>query len=273
MDDSTERTPVRRRPRASRPAASEAMPDPIRDLRLRATDPAVCPFFRSVAADGSLAAPIGQPDDANRCAAFGEPWPQPQRQQELVCLTEAHTGCPRYLRGSQVAIDGDRGRDRRGMTTAIVASILLLVATMAAAIAFVVARGGLELPSPALPTGVASLPSPTISTLATPSAEPVTPTPSGDPSAEPTATTPPPTPSPTPVPTPGPSPTSDRYALLEPCPDLPDCWIYTVRPGDNLSSIANYFGIPMSVVFELNPELRTQSLQAGKKIILPPPTR
>jgi len=240
---------------------------PLQDFQLRDQDPAVCPFFRSVASDGSLAAPIGQPDDANRCAAFGEPLPQSARQQELVCRTDAHTGCPRYLRGSAVEADDIVPERRpRTMTTAILSSILLLVATMAAAISFVIARGGLDLPSPALPTEAAVLPTPTIVPLPSTTPVPVSPAPSAAP-------TPSPAPTPTPTATPLPSPTSDRYALLEPCPDQPDCWIYTVRAGDNLSSIANYFGIPLSVVYDLNPELRTQALRPGKEVILPPPTR
>ncbi len=268
MEDSTEPTPVRRARRAPRSAPGESMPD----LHLRAPDPAICPFFRSQATDGRLEMPIAAPDDANRCAAFGEPWPQSHRQQELVCLTAAHTGCPRYLRGSLAEVDEEPSTDRRTMTPAVLASILLLVATMAAAIAFVFARGGLDLPAPA-PTDVAAVPSPT-SAAAT--AGPASPSPLPSPSATPAPSaepTPGATPVPTPAPTIAPSPTSDRYALLEPCPNTPDCWIYTVRAGDNLTSIANYFGVPLATVYELNPEMRTRSLQPGKKLILPPPTR
>ena len=75
----------------------------------------------------------------------------------------------------------------------------------------------------------------------------------------------------TPAPTPAPS--SDRYALLQPCPDKPDCWIYTVRKGDNLTGIAKYFGIPLQTVRDLNPWTETKGLEPGQKLILPPPTR
>jgi hypothetical protein len=98
------------------------------------------------------------------------------------------------------------------------------------------------------------------------------PTPSTSPSPSPTPS-PTPTPTPSPEPTPEPTPKSDRYKLLKPCPDQPDCWIYTVRRGDNLVSIANYFGIPRRTVYALNPWARDEGLRAGRKLILPPPTR
>jgi spore germination protein YaaH len=68
-------------------------------------------------------------------------------------------------------------------------------------------------------------------------------------------------------------PSSDRYALLTPCGDAPDCWIYTIRSGDNLVSIANYFGVPFDTVTERNPWTRTTQLVAGQELRLPPPTR
>jgi hypothetical protein len=38
-------------------------------------------------------------------------------------------------------------------------------------------------------------------------------------------------------------------------------------------SIANYFGIPRRTVYALNPWARDEGLRAGRKLILPPPTR
>jgi LysM repeat protein len=70
-----------------------------------------------------------------------------------------------------------------------------------------------------------------------------------------------------------PAPTSDRYALLQPCPDKPDCYIYTIRHGDNLTGIAKYFGVPLQTVRDLNPWTQTKGIQPGNKLILPPPTR
>ncbi|MEK6720273.1 MAG: LysM domain-containing protein [Chloroflexota bacterium] len=244
----------------------------IADLEFRSPDPAVCPFLRSEGPDGRLARPIERPDAANRCDAFGEPRPQSNRQQELACLTDAHGECARYLRGSLVAADRiPPGHQRRGLTTPILAAVLLLAATSAASLAFIAARGGLDLPVAPPATTAAILGGSTRPTLEPASPEPtIDVTPAASPDLEPT---PVPAATTTPTPTPTPTPRSDRYALLEPCPDKPDCWIYTVRTGDNLSSIANYFGIPLETVYALNPELRTESLQAGRLLVLPPPTR
>jgi hypothetical protein len=82
-----------------------------------------------------------------------------------------------------------------------------------------------------------------------------------------------PTPATTLTPSATPVASSDRYALLEPCGDEPDCWIYTVREGDNLDSIARYFGVPFDVVVERNPWTETTPLVAGQELRLPPPTR
>jgi spore germination protein YaaH len=85
-----------------------------------------------------------------------------------------------------------------------------------------------------------------------------------------------PTPTATPIataePTAAPRPTSNRFALLKPCPGTPDCYIYIVRSGDNLSSIANYFGVPLSTVKAMNP-WTTTGLKIGHELRIPPPTR
>ena len=247
----------------------------------RSPNPATCPFFRSESEGGRLGLPIEYPHESNRCAAFGEPKPQSLRQQELVCLTDGHVSCPRYLRGSLV------GREtiavvppRTGISRAIVAAAVVLVASAALSFAFVFARGGLTLPGGGPePTDVAAA-------SQEPTEPPPTPVPTSEPTPAPTATarptpsptvaptaTPRPTPSPTVAPTATPRPTSDRYELLEPCPDKPDCWIYTIRSGDNVFSIARYFGVPEATVRQLNPWLETTPLRAGQQLILPPPTR
>jgi LysM repeat protein len=81
-----------------------------------------------------------------------------------------------------------------------------------------------------------------------------------------------PTAKPTAKPTTRPAPTSDRYAVLRPCPDTPRCWIYRVRAGDNIYSIANWFGISQDSIYDRNPFVR-DGLRPGQDLRLPPPTR
>jgi transposase len=69
------------------------------------------------------------------------------------------------------------------------------------------------------------------------------------------------------------TPTSDRYRLLEPCPDRKGCWIYTIRSGDNLFSIARYFGVALSTIYAWNPQYPATGLRAGAQVRMPPPTR
>ncbi len=62
--------------------------------------------------------------------------------------------------------------------------------------------------------------------------------------------------------------------MLTPCSDQADCYIYTVRVGDNLYSIANWFGIPLSTIYAWNPQYENGTvLKAGQQIRMPPPTR
>jgi LysM domain-containing protein len=264
----------------SEPAAAPTIMDPSHlTAHRQRTD--TCPFLRADHG-GSTGPPVEAPDPANRCLATGTPQPQSARQQEYVCLTAGHSYCPLFLEGVTARKKAvARPPVERGTSTPVIAAALTLIAAAAASVAFLLVRGGLTMPvASILPNNVAVV-SPAPASLAPtisppgPTATPATPTPEPTPSLTPTAT---PTlaPTATPPPTPGvtPPPTSDRYALLKPCPGTKDCWIYTVRSGDNLRSIANYFGIPYQTVLDWNPGIKDPTtIRAGDKIRMPPPTR
>ena len=252
----------------------------------------VCPFLRSID-DRQLGGPVEVPDPANRCAALDDPVPQSLRQQELVCLTSGHVNCPRYLRGSiQPAADVEPVRRPRVVTPAVAGSVGIFVVAFLLSLAFVVANGGLTLtaavvppPSSAtFPAGTAStpppqtpLPTPTPTATATPSVTP-DPTPTATPlptaTSEPTAT---PAPAATPKPTKAPAAafppgaTASRMKLVTPCPDKPKCYIYRIRSGDNLYSIANYFGVSLDTVKAWNAWTQN-GLRVGRELRIPPPT-
>ncbi|HUP54028.1 MAG TPA: LysM domain-containing protein, partial [Methylomirabilota bacterium] len=260
----------------------------------RSPDPEICPFLRAADDRDRLVAPVEAPDPANRCAALRDAVPQSLRQQELVCLASGHVNCPRYLRGAVVVAEAPDPvvRAGRAASPAVLLSVVVLVMAASASLAFVMTRGGLELTAAATSSPRASatalavasiVPSPvptvrpTPAPTATPAASPSpTPTPSASPTPTPTATparTPKPTARPTAKPTARPAARSDRYAVLSPCPGTPRCWIYRVRSGDNLYSIAHWFGISLDSIYARNPWTRTQHLRAGQQLRLPPPTR
>jgi hypothetical protein len=284
--------------------AEDADPVPTRPVVLRSDDiarsldPSVCPFLRRDL-HGTLVAPASVPGAEQTCIAVGAPRPQPLRQQELVCLRDAHADCPRYLRGATDA-SSPTGRGIPEIPKATVAALLILVLSAALSFAFVVQRGGIAMPvvgvSPsaiaAVATPIPDVPDATEAPVPTqaPASVAVEPSPSPSPSPSPTPTpTPSPTPSPTPTPTPSPTPsptpagtatpkptatpTSTRYKLLKPCPDRKNCYIYVVRSGDNLFSIANYFGHSLATIYRLNPQYPETRLRVGDPIRMPPPTR
>jgi hypothetical protein len=270
----------------------------------RATDPRVCIFLRVVDADEWLGPPIDAPDPANRCVALREPVPQSLRQQELVCLSSGHVNCPRYLRGALDVEPARPVRTPRSVPTVTVSratagALAVFAVAFVLSVAFVLANGGVvltavaptsapsggvlgaietapptEAPTPA-PTAEVS-PDPTASASIEPTAS-AGPTASVEPSDTPEPTTPPPsaTPdvfAPSPPVAPTSKPTSGRYALLTACPDRSGCWIYHIRSGDNLFSIANYFGVSLKTVQAWNPW--TQSgLKVGRELRIPTPTR
>ncbi len=246
------------------------------------TPPGTCPFLRLEDA-GVLARPRGLPDADHRCAALPVVVPVSERQQALVCLQRAHDVCPRYLRGMLVVPTSEPASADRRLPRATVAASGILLLSLAVALGFVVANGGIAAP---IATGGSPAPSASPSEQAaassSPSATPAaSPSPVASTSAVPGSSASP-GPSPTPTASAGPSPiftstpiaTSDRYALLAPCPDKPDCYIYTVRQGDNLTSIGLYFGVPFQTILQLNPWITDPTtIRQGDRIVLPPPTR
>jgi hypothetical protein len=254
------------------------------------SSPQACPFLADAAGgDGSGA----------RCLAGERPIDLVGLQVALVCRTDLRADCPRFLaatrrgrrapRPEAAAAEGpDRGQatdvgaaepPRAASLAASVAALprARLAAIVVLGLAVVVAAVGTLRPGGLTIAALqaTSPPSPSASPSPSPTATPPSPSPSPmAPSASP-----PPSPEERPSPssaTPSVSPgssLSDRYALLEPCPDRPDCYVYTVRRGDNLWSIADYFGVPLATIYELNPWARSTGLRAGQKLVLPPPTR
>ena len=259
------------------------------DAEHRSPDPSTCPFLRAVDDDDRLGLPVEAVDPRNRCVATGGSDPQDAAQQRMACLTASHVSCPRYLSGvagpttaprvpeDAVTTEPDErvaaaaaapfptpGRGARTLTPAVIAATVFLVASASAAIAFVALRGGIDLPIASPRASEVALASPTTAATAEPTSVP-TPT---------TAASPSPSLAATPSPAPTPTSTSDRYALLEPCPSTPDCYVYEIRAGDNLQSIANYFGVPYDTILAMNPQISDPAtIQPGDEINLPPPTR
>ncbi len=238
-----------------------------------------CPFLALELADGSLGPAAGEVDPAHRCTAIGEPVPQSSQQQELVCLTLTHANCPRFVRGLSLIEAPPTPARREPMSPAVIGAALVLAASLAASFGFLAVRGGITVPlGSGSPPPVAVVTGSSAAPIASPAVAPTPPAssfaslaPTPSPSPPPTAT-PAPTPSPTPRPTPTPAPSSDRYALLTECPSQSDCWIYVIRSGDNLQSIANWFGVSYNRMIAMNPNLRTP-IHAGDRLRIPTPTR
>ena len=167
-----------------------------------------------------------------------------------------------------------RSRSNRTLTPAIAAALVVLAASFALSVAFVLANGGLDLPAAqrSLSSGSAAV-APTPTAISTALAEASGAPPGGGPTASPAPVAESQTPHASNSVRATPRPSSNRYDLLTRCPDAADCWIYVVRQGDNLFSIARYFGVPLDVVEQRNPWTKTTQLVAGQKLLLPPPTR
>ncbi len=273
---------------------AELAPDLSEPGRTPSSASDVCPLLvQASGAERRLAAP----DAANRCGAWTPPRAIGLLQQRLVCLDGAHADCPLFIRsgaaprgsraragvGAGRAIPSPglapgtipaaepserpvaagrwaRSRYRRAAVTGslpsptVIASILLLAA-LAVAFAFLSIRGGLALPAGELATEsavasaggpVASPPPPSVSL---PPSQSPSPSPAGTPSLSPAGT---PAASSAALPT--------AYAGLDPCPDRPNCYVYRVRSGDTMTSIARHFGITPQALRAANPEISDPNL-------------
>ncbi len=138
---------------------------------------------------------------------------------------------------------------------------MFVVLCALAAITYVAARGGLQMPVAATLPPVAAASQVTGSPTSPPSPVPslATSAPVQPSAPAATASTVPPSPSAAPATPPiGGPPThdpSDPRLALPPCAGLPGCFEYVVQRGDTLSGIASSYILPVSTVLALNPEL------------------
>jgi LysM repeat protein len=62
--------------------------------------------------------------------------------------------------------------------------------------------------------------------------------------------------------------------VLTKCVGRTNCYVYTIRSGDNLYSIVHWFGVPIDRVLALNPWIgAAQTIHTGQKLVIPTPTR
>ena len=263
-------------------APEEALPGERASMPFRADErdlalPSICRFLAIKAGDVEFAPAVGL-DTANRCVAIGD-----DRALEVLRQRDdaAEASAERLMKRTPMPVP-----PRQPVAPAVIGAALVLATALAASFGFLAVRGGFNLPlptpTPALVAVVAS-PSSTPSLTAAPPAGPIptatlAPSPSTQPSPS-LSPSPSPTPAPTPTPASGtprptatPAPTSDRYAVLTRCPSTPDCWIYVIRSGDNLQSIAHWFGVSYNEILAMNPNLRIP-IQPGDKLRIPTPTR
>jgi nucleoid-associated protein YgaU len=154
---------------------------------------------------------------------------------------------------------------RRTLTPAVGIAAIFAATAAVVSVAFVMARGGLQLPlatASAPPVAVVSpgAPNPPASPAATAAASPSAAPSSPEASAPPT---PPPTAGPSAAPTGIASPTlapDDPLRVLAGCPDHPGCYLYTVRRGDTYSGVSDRYGVLLWIMDALNPEVADKGI-------------
>lgn len=252
-----------------------------------ASGPIRCHFLRSVGPDGKLTDAQKGAVPTHRCAAFGEPLPLSLRQQELVCLQRVHVSCPRYVRGTvlanETAPETEAKVEKVGFPLMTVAAAVLVVAALGilftGPILGVFPFGGAH--SPAAVTNespsatLAVTPAPTVRITLAP-----TPAPTRTATSTIVATaTPAATPTATPAPTVAansswpPGATADRMNQLTPCTNQANCYIYIVQKGNVLAAIANYFGVDLATVRQMNGLGNSNNIVTGEPLKIPPPTK
>jgi hypothetical protein len=62
------------------------------------------------------------------------------------------------------------------------------------------------------------------------------------------------------------------FAGLKACPDRTGCYLYRIRSGDNLTAVAQRFGVTLAALRTANPEIIDPSLiHVGDLIRIPVP--
>jgi LysM repeat protein len=215
----------------------------------------VCPFLVSAAGPWRNA----EASRDHRCSRVTGGTRLGLDHQRRYCVGSGGAGCPRYITArapgrlaSMLPVVIDRGplgatlEQERLRRLAAPASVVMVGAALGA---FLLARGP-GAPGPASGNGVAgSTVGPSTPSASTPSSPPVTASPS-----DASGPTPPSSPS-TPRASASPAPVGGRT--------------YTVRPGDNLSSIAAKFGTSTRALVQLNGIPNPSRIRVGQVLKLP----
>jgi LysM repeat protein len=215
----------------------------------------VCPFLVSAAGPWRNA----EASRDHRCSRVRGGMRLGLDHQRRYCVGSGGAGCPRYITArapgrlaSMLPVVIDRGplgatlEQERLRRLAAPASVVMVGAALGA---FLLARGP-GAPGPASGNGVAgSTVGPSTPSASTPSSPPVTASPS-----DASGPTPPSSPS-TPRASASPAPVGGRT--------------YTVRPGDNLSSIAAKFGTSTRALVQLNGIPNPSRIRVGQVLKLP----